>query len=60
MGAVTTEHTAVSGCRVQSLGVMRYLPVAAPEFVQDHLGDGFSCGCALIGLESRRRVTGPC
>jgi LysR family transcriptional regulator (chromosome initiation inhibitor) len=48
MGAVTTEHTAVSGCRVQSLGVMRYLPVAAPEFVQDHLGDGFSAAAPSL------------
>ncbi|GAB7040268.1 MULTISPECIES: LysR family transcriptional regulator ArgP [Catenuloplanes] len=30
MAAVTTEHTPVQGCRVLPLGVMRYLPVAAP------------------------------
>jgi LysR family transcriptional regulator, chromosome initiation inhibitor len=30
MAAVTTERTAVQGCRVQRLGAMRYLPVAAP------------------------------
>lgn len=41
MGAVTTERTPVPGCRVQPLGVMRYLPVATPEFVQRHLPDGF-------------------
>jgi LysR family transcriptional regulator (chromosome initiation inhibitor) len=29
MGAVTTERTPVSGCRVQSLGAMRYVPVHA-------------------------------
>lgn len=31
MAAVTTERIAVQGCRVQRLGVMRYLAVAAPE-----------------------------
>ncbi|RZU53164.1 LysR family transcriptional regulator [Krasilnikovia cinnamomea] len=30
MAAVTTERAAVQGCRVQRLGAMRYLPVAAP------------------------------
>jgi LysR family transcriptional regulator (chromosome initiation inhibitor) len=30
MAAVTTEHLAVRGCRVQRLGAMRYLAVAAP------------------------------
>jgi LysR family transcriptional regulator, chromosome initiation inhibitor len=30
MAAVTTERHAVPGCRVQSLGVMRYVPVATP------------------------------
>ena len=42
MGAVTTERTAVPGCRVLSLGVMRYVPVAAPDYVQRHLPDGFT------------------
>lgn len=40
LGAVTTERIAVSGCRTQSLGVMRYLPVASPTFVDRHLRDG--------------------
>ena len=40
MGAVTTERTAVAGCRTQPLGVMRYLPVASPEFVDGYLRDG--------------------
>ncbi|MET8152724.1 LysR family transcriptional regulator ArgP [Actinoplanes sp. NPDC049668] len=31
MAAVTTERAAVQGCRVQRLGAMRYLAVAAPE-----------------------------
>ncbi len=42
MGAVTTERTPVSGCRMQALGVMRYLPVASPGFVERHLPDGFT------------------
>lgn len=40
MGAVTTERTPVAGCRTQPLGVMRYLPVASPDFVDRHLRDG--------------------
>ncbi|MET0896423.1 MAG: LysR family transcriptional regulator ArgP [Mycobacterium sp.] len=44
MGAVTTERTPVPGCRVQPLGVMRYLPVASPRFVREHLPDGFTAG----------------
>ena len=40
MGAVTTERTAVTGCRTQPLGVMRYLPVASPDFVDRHLRGG--------------------
>ena len=42
MGAVTTERTPVPGCRVQTLGVMRYVPVAAPAYVARHLPDGFT------------------
>jgi LysR family transcriptional regulator (chromosome initiation inhibitor) len=42
MGAVTTERTPIPGCRVQSLGVMRYLPVASPDYQKRHLADGFS------------------
>jgi LysR family transcriptional regulator (chromosome initiation inhibitor) len=42
MGAVTTERTPVSGCRVQPLGVMRYVPVAAPSYVARNLPDGFT------------------
>lgn len=42
MGAVTTERTAVPGCRVQSLGVMRYVPVAGPAFVGQYLSEGFT------------------
>ena len=42
MGAVTTERTPVPGCRVQSLGVMRYVPVATPPYVQQYLADGLT------------------
>jgi LysR family transcriptional regulator, chromosome initiation inhibitor len=42
MGAVTTERAPVSGCRVQPLEVMRYLPVAGPAYVERHLRDGFT------------------
>lgn len=42
MGAVTTERTAVSGCRVYPLGAMRYVPVASVEYVQRHFPDGFT------------------
>jgi LysR family transcriptional regulator, chromosome initiation inhibitor len=31
MAAVTAQHVAVQGCRVERLGAMRYLAVAAPE-----------------------------
>jgi LysR family transcriptional regulator (chromosome initiation inhibitor) len=46
MGAVTTERTAVPGCRVQPLGVMRYVPVAVEEFVREHLPGGFTAAAA--------------
>lgn len=46
MAAVTTERTPVSGCRVRPLGVMRYVAVAAPGFVERHLADGFTAAAA--------------
>jgi LysR family transcriptional regulator (chromosome initiation inhibitor) len=42
MGAVTTERSAVPGCRVKSLGVMRYVPVASAAHVERYLSDGFT------------------
>lgn len=42
MGAVTTERAPVPGCRVQALGVMRYLPVASADYVKRHLSEGFT------------------
>jgi LysR family transcriptional regulator (chromosome initiation inhibitor) len=41
MGAVTTERAPVPGCRVQPLGVMRYIPVASKSYVKRYLPDGF-------------------
>jgi LysR family transcriptional regulator, chromosome initiation inhibitor len=46
MGAVTTERHPVPGCRVQPLGVMRYVPVATPAYVERYLADGFSAHSA--------------
>lgn len=46
MGAVTTERAAVTGCRVQPLGVMRYRPVATADFVAQHLPEGFTADAA--------------
>jgi LysR family transcriptional regulator, chromosome initiation inhibitor len=42
MGAVTTERHPVPGCRVQPLGVMRYVPVASAAYVERYLSDGFT------------------
>jgi len=42
MGAVTTERTPVAACRVQSLGVIRYVPVASPAYAERYLTDGFT------------------
>jgi LysR family transcriptional regulator (chromosome initiation inhibitor) len=41
MGAVTTERTPVPGCRVQALGVMRYVPMATAAYWQRYLHEGF-------------------
>lgn len=51
MGAVTTERTPVAGCRVQPVGVMRYVPVASPGYVERHLPDGFTAR-AVAGAPS--------
>lgn len=45
-GAVTTERSPVPGCRVQPLGVMRYVPVASAAYVDRYLPDGFSVQAA--------------
>ncbi|MFS0897434.1 LysR family transcriptional regulator ArgP [Mycolicibacterium litorale] len=46
MGAVTTERNPVPGCRVQPLGMMRYLPVATAAYVERHLSAGFTATAA--------------
>src|ERR1700712_1137231 len=46
MGAVTTERAAVPGCRVLALGVMRYVAVASPEYVERYLLGGFPAATA--------------
>jgi LysR family transcriptional regulator, chromosome initiation inhibitor len=40
MGAVTSDAEPVAGCRVTPLGRMRYLPCAAPGFVDRWFPDG--------------------
>ncbi|MDG4768582.1 LysR family transcriptional regulator ArgP [Solwaraspora sp. WMMD406] len=52
MAAVTTERVAVQGCRVQRLGAMRYLAVAAPAghrawFAGHDLGTAFAAAPML-------------
>jgi LysR family transcriptional regulator, chromosome initiation inhibitor len=42
MGAVTTEGAPVAGCRTHALGVMHYVPVAAPAYVERYLSNGFT------------------
>lgn len=44
LGCVTTVAEALQGCRVQPLGVMRYVAVASPAFVAAHLPDGLHPG----------------
>ena len=46
MGAVTTERTPVPGCRVQPLGVMRYVPVASNAYIKRYLPGGFTVHAA--------------
>jgi len=48
MGAVTTERTAVSGCRIEPLGVMRYLPVASPGYVDRYLRAGVTAATMAV------------
>lgn len=48
MGAVTTERTSVPGCRVLSLGVMRYVPVASPTYIERYLHDGFTAESVAV------------
>lgn len=69
VAAVTSDARPVQGCRVQPLGAMRYLPVAAPSFQARWFGAGLAAGLATApvltfnrkdALQARlvRRVTG--
>ena len=40
LGAVTADARPVQGCSVKKLGVMRYLPIAAPTFIARHFAGG--------------------
>lgn len=40
LGCVSTVSEALQGCRVEALGVMRYVAVASPGFLQAQLPDG--------------------
>ena len=42
LGCVSTVSQALRGCRVQPLGVMRYVAVASPAFMAAHLPDGLN------------------
>lgn len=44
LGCVSTVAEALQGCRVQPLGVMRYVAVASPEFVRVQLPGGLHAG----------------
>ncbi len=44
LGCVSTVKQALRGCVVQPLGVMRYVAVASPEFMQAHLPQGLNEG----------------
>lgn len=42
LGCVTTLKSALRGCRVQPLGAMHYVAVAAPDFAAQHLPAGLT------------------
>ena len=44
LGCVSTVAEALQGCRVQPLGVMRYVAVASPGFLAAQLPDGLHAG----------------
>jgi len=57
LGAITTDARPVQGCTVKTLGVMRYLPVAAPDFVARHFAKGLdaaSLGAAPMLVFNRK------
>ncbi len=44
LGCVSTVAEALQGCRVEALGVMRYVAVASPGFVRSQLPEGLHAG----------------
>jgi LysR family transcriptional regulator (chromosome initiation inhibitor) len=40
LGAVTADAKPVQGCSVKKLGVMRYVPIASPNFIATYFADG--------------------
>jgi LysR family transcriptional regulator (chromosome initiation inhibitor) len=42
MAAITTDAEAIQGCNISRLGVMRYRPMAAPNFVHRRFADGIT------------------
>jgi LysR family transcriptional regulator (chromosome initiation inhibitor) len=48
MGAVTTERHPIPGCRVLSLGMMRYIPVGAPVYLEQYLAEGFTAESVAV------------
>ncbi|MEK8025615.1 MAG: hypothetical protein RLY78_2586 [Pseudomonadota bacterium] len=44
LGCVSTVADALRGCQVSTLGVMRYIAVASPDFIARHLPDGLHGG----------------
>jgi len=42
LGAITADARPVQGCAVKKLGVMRYLPIASPVFVEKYFNDGLT------------------
>lgn len=60
MAAVTAENEAVRGCRVERLGAMRYLPLAAPGFVATYFPDGLTpnalSAAPVIALDRKDRL----
>ena len=62
LGCVSTVAEALQGCRVQPLGVMRYVAVASPGFLAAQLGDGLHAGnfadTPLPGVQPQGRQPG--
>lgn len=48
MGAITTEAMPVQGCTSTPLGVMRYQPMATPDFVDRWFRDGVSADALAV------------